>query len=579
MRVLQALRKFLAARQGGTKDGRETGPAQVTQQHAPAGADARCMELYAAALDHLAHGEADAAARLLEEVLQLRHDFAEAHVSLGQIHHGRGRFNDASDCYVLATHFRNDLQIAHLQRGLLALDRGQFGEAPGHLERALALKPDDARAHNALGIAWLKLGRIDAAEASLRRALELQPAFAQAHGNLGYLLFLERERIAEGARHIETALALAPGDETVLCNWSMVLQQQGRFDEMLALSDRLLAANPALHEARLNRALVLLTRGEFGRGWKDYEARRLLPPFWQGARRWPEWDGGSLAGRSILVYAEQGLGDEIMFASCLPDVMREARACVVECAPRLQPLFQRSFPAARVVAAHGRGVVAGEDIALAGIDCCTPAGSVPRRWRNILSDFPEHAGYLVADRTRVARWRERLTSLGAGLKVGISWRGGVHSTRRSLRSVPLDQWLPMLRCRGAQFVSLQYSDVQGELADLRARHVMVVHHWQAAIDDLDEMAALIASLDLVVTVQTAVAHLSGALGKEAWVMIPTVPEWRYLAHGDAMPWYPALRLFRQHSPGDWASLVKSIAANLEARIVDTFARDAGSGSS
>ena len=579
MRVLKALKRLLKARQRGTKPGGAAGVAQAKGQSPAPDAEARAKPLYEAALDHLARGEADAAARLLEEVLELRHDFAEAHLRLGQIHHGGGRLEDALDCYVLAVHFQDDLPVAHLQLGLLALDRGLFSEAQGHLERAIALDPGNATAHNALGAALLKLGRTDVAETSLRHALELQPGHAQAHSNLGYLLFREREQFADGTRHIEAALALAPEDEAILCNWSMVLQQQGKFDDMLALSERLLAANPALHEVRLNRALVLLTRGEFESGWKDYEARRRLPPFSQGARRWPEWDGGSLAGRSILVYAEQGLGDEIMFASCLPDVMREARACVVECAPRLQSLFQRSFPAARVVASDGRGVVGSVGSAQAGIDCCTPAGSLPRRWRNTLSDFPDHAGYLVADRTRVAHWRERLTSLGAGLKIGVSWRGGVHSTRRSLRSVPLDQWLPILRCRGAQFVSLQYSDVRGELSDLRARYGMVVHHWQEAIDDLDEMAALIASLDLVVTVQTAVAHLSGALGNEAWVMIPTVPEWRYRVHGDAMPWYPALRLFRQQSPGDWAPLVNSIAARLDARVAGTPARAAGSGSS
>jgi tetratricopeptide (TPR) repeat protein len=434
-------------------------------------------------------------------------------------------------------------------------------------------------AHNALGAALLKLARIDEAELMLRRALELQPELAAAHSNLGYLLFRERERSAEGTRHIETALTIAPGDEGVLCNWCMVLQQQGRFDEMLALADRLLSGNPTLHEVRLNRALVLLTRGEFERGWKDYEARRLLPPFSQGAQPWPEWTGGSLASRRILVYAEQGLGDEIMFASCLPDVLHAAQACVVECAPRLQGLFQRSFPAARVVAARGRGVAAGDHAPDHRIDCCTPVGSLPRFYRNAPSDFPRHQGYLVADRARVMHWTERLSGLGSGLKVGISWRGGVQTTRRSLRSVPLDQWLPILQCRDVQFVSLQYSNVQDELAKLSAQHGVVVRHWQAAIDDLDEAAALITALDLVITVQTTVAHLAGALGKEAWVMIPVVPEWRYLVRGESMPWYPALRLYRQQSLGDWGPLVKSIAARLEAHIVDPRACDAARGSS
>ena len=564
--MFEALNRFLSVRREGDNDNRkEASPAQEREAADSQTIAVRHLELYQEAMGCIARGESDAAIRKLEEALELRHDFAEAHVSLGQIYHARGQLDDASDCYALATHFRDDLPIAHLQRGLLALDRGKFSEAQCHLERAIALKPDDAVAHNALGAALLKLSQVDAAAASFRRALALKSDLAKAHSNLGYLLFRELEQFAAGARHIEIALALAPGDESVLCNWTMLLQQQGRFDEVLALSERLLSVDPGLHEVRVNRALVQLTRGEFASGWENYEARKLMPPYSRIARPWPEWDGGPLAGKTLLVYAEQGVGDEIMFASCLPDVIRAATHCTVECSPKLEPLFRRSFPSARIFAKHGPGLAAGGGWLGERVDCQAAAGSLPRYLRRAHADFPRHTGYLVADPARVMHWKSRLAQLGPGVKVGISWRGGVESTRRSLRSIPLEHWPPILSCADAHFVSLQYTDARAELADLRARHGIEVQLWQDAIDDFDETAALVSALDLVVTVQTTVAHLSGALGRAAWVMIPRIPEWRYLERGETMPWYPAVRLHRQAVAGDWRDVMQTVAANLSRR--------------
>lgn len=531
--------------------------------------DESCLALYRNAIDCAERGDTAAAERMLQDVLALRHDFAEAHLALGRIYHGRGEFDDASDCYALATHFGGDRQAGHLRQGLLALDRGKFDEARGQLERALALDPQDAMAHNALGAALLKLGKTDAAAARFERAIELREDFAQAHSNLGYLLFREREQFESGARHIERALVLAPQDTGVLCNWTMVLQQQGRFDEHIALSGSVLSAHPDLHEMRLNRALVLLTRGDFRRGWRDYEARKHLAPYTQRPAQWPVWDGAALAGKTLFVRSEQGIGDEIMFASCLAEVVTAARACLVECSPRLESLFRRSFPAARVVPLGKAAALSAEEV-----DYEIAVGSLPLHFRNSEADFPRHAGFLVADASRTAFWKNRLAQLGEGLKVGISWRGGVQTTRRSLRSLPLELWLPILQCSGARFVSLQYGDVGGEITELRERHGVNLDHWQDAIDDLDETAALISALDLVITVQTAVAHLSGALGKKAWVMISAVPEWRYMERGASMPWYPALRLYRQAAPGEWDSLIEAVAGSLHGQITGSAGSNA-----
>jgi hypothetical protein len=303
--------------------------------------------------------------------------------------------------------------------------------------------------------------------------------------------------------------------------------------------------------------------GDYGRGWVDYESRLLSAKQPPRSRRLPRWHGGALGGRTLLVYGDQGLGDEIMFASCLKEVAREAGRCIIECAPKLVPLFARSFAGAEVYAWAWDGPVAddGRDA-----DLEIPLSSLPLYRRRSLADFPAHSGYLVADAARIDHWRARLASLGRGLKVGISWRGGTYKTRTSKRSIPLEHWLPILRVPGVQFVSLQYTkDTAGELSALREAHGVEVTHWPEAIDDYDETAALMSALDLTISVCTAVIHLGGALGRPVWVMVPMGPEWRYGFAGERMPWYPSVRLVRQREIGNWAGVVTAVAERLTER--------------
>jgi hypothetical protein len=263
----------------------------------------------------------------------------------------------------------------------------------------------------------------------------------------------------------------------------------------------------------------------------------------------------------LLVYGEQGLGDEIMFASCLPDVLQQDGEVIVECDPRLAPLFQRSFPSARV---HGRA--SNEDTdwlsAVEPIDVQIPIGSLPSLYRRSLSAFPARGGYLQAEPSRVAYWQERLSALGPGRKVGISWRGGTVSSRRDIRSIALAQWLPILQQPGVEFVSLQYTDCADELADLQVQHGVTVHHWQEAIDDYDETAALVTALDLVVSVCTSVVSLCSALGRPVWVLVPSSPGWIFMHAGDTTPWFPCASLVRQQQAGDWQVCIERMADKL-----------------
>ena len=191
-----------------------------------------------------------------------------------------------------------------------------------------------------------------------------------------------------------------------------------------------------------------------------------------------------------------------------------------------------------------------------------PIGSLPLYFRRERADFPHHHGYLQADRELVALWRERLAALGPGLKVGISWQGGTHKSRRPVRSLPLAQWLPILQLKGAHFVDLQYTDCRTELAELAAASGVRVHSWDEVRADYEQTAAAVTALDLIVSVCTAVIHLGGALGRPVWVMAPFSPEWRYGIAGDGMPWYPSVRVFRQPAYGEWDAVIGTVAQRL-----------------
>lgn len=503
------------------------------------------------------------AERLLQRVLEVRHDFAEAHLLLGRIHHRRGELEDAADAYLLAACFAPQMAEPRLQLGLACLDRGAFNEARDALREALEIDGDDARAHNALGAALLNLERLDEARAHFEKAIALRPDLAEAHSNLGYLLFRDFEEFETGERHVRRALELAPSDTSVLTNLTLVMRD--RPAEVIELCNGLLEREPGLDPARLNRALALLKLGRYEQGWQDYEARKSVRcNYVPRTMPWPEWDGRDLAGQGLYVHTEQGIGDEIMFSSCLPDVEKMAGRCVVECSPKLVKIFRRSF-GATILTRPPRD----EDVraaAGAGIDRYAALGSLPRHLRNRLADFPQHGGYLKADPARTAYWRGRLDALPGKLKVGVAWRGGVPSTQRSLRSIPLADWQPVLTAAGVDFVDLQHFECSDEIDAMRVQHGVWLHRWKEAHEDYDETAALVSALDLVISVQTALVHLSGALGKKTWALISAAPEWRYLAQGEVMPWYPAVRLIRQTSLGDWRAPIAEVADGLT-RIV------------
>lgn len=468
-----------------------------------------------------------------------------------------------------AEYFAASLAIAPdpaVQRSLARMLRktGRRAEAIMHLRRAHALSPEAPGVMRELVTALIEYDMCDKALSIAAAAAERDPASYEAL----YCLGLAHHKLHDPQRALSSyqlAMRIRPDDAELHDARGSACQELGNLDEALGAYERALALRPDYAPARFHRALAWLLLQDFERGWPGYELRRSAADGASIAAAAPQWGGESLSGRTILLRMEQGLGDEIMFASMLPEMFAMAGHCIIECDPRLRALFGRSFPGATVFGAlPDRSLplrIARHDIAYEA-----HLGSLPLLLRRSAAAFPRGEGYLGADPLRVEHWRKRLAQLGPGPKIGISWTGGVRKTRRALRSIALPEWLPVLSTPGTRFVSLQYTpEAAAEAAALEERHGVRIEHWPEAIEDYDETAALVCALDLVISVCTSVVHLCGALGRPAWVMVPHSPEWRYGFSGDSMPWYASVKLYRAPAFGQMRAAIGSVSEALRQR--------------
>jgi tetratricopeptide (TPR) repeat protein len=410
-------------------------------------------------------------------------------------------------------------------------------------------------------IGSMKIEAMDAegARQAFVASLKIEPDNADAHLGLGMAaLWVDDEQTA--LSHLESALArTARPSNGLLMNLAYALQHTGRLDEAHAVYSRLIAKDPRDHAVRWYLCQLDLTLCNWKAGWGNIQSR-----FTSGAASYRPigyrpWDGRDIRDQTLLVFADEGLGDEIMYASCIPDAQARAGCVVLECEPRLLGLFSRSFPGVKIVATRRESNPGWLD-GYPKPDWQLPSGALPAIFRQSDRDFPGHSGYLKADSSRVEYWRAQLAlRFGDGLKVGISWRGGTARTRQRARTIAAHEWAPILATQGVQFINLQYGDYKAELATLNEIHGGRIHDLPQALTDYDETAALVEALDLVITVCTAVVHLSGALGRPVWILTPLVPGWRYTANRSAMPWYPSSRLFRQSTWGNWQPVCQEVS--------------------
>jgi tetratricopeptide (TPR) repeat protein len=543
---------------------------------------------------HLARGEHGAAEAVLRETIRIAPDDARAHELLGQALRRRGATLEGSHALLRAIELDGGNLSARSELAAALIDLGRPGDALPLLRWVIKRDPQSAPPLVTYGIALQEMDQTADAVAWYRRAVALEPGVADHRNHLAMclraldrheeavgeleaatesapgedpprvllaLVLRELGRIDEALAAVRPVVARSPGNTEARCVLAQVLQDLGEVDGARAEFDAALLVAPRSGRARVGRALLRLGLGDFANGWDDYDGRFDSAENPRRGFPFPDWDRGPLGGRTVLVYAEQGLGDEIMFASCLPDLIAEADRVVVECDPRLTALFGRSFPQAAVFGAartwdHPWLQDAG------AIDVQVAAGSLPYRYRRGLEQFPPTRGYLRADPHRVDDYRARITAFGPRMRVGIAWRGGLKRTRRAIRSVSPDVLAPLLARTDVHWVSLQHDASDDEVARFRSAASGRFSHWPEVWSTADEAAALMTALDAVVTVCSSVVHLGGALGVRVLAMVPANPEWRYLRAGERMPWYPSVELLRQIHAGDWRTVVDEVVARI-----------------
>ncbi|MDR3579549.1 MAG: tetratricopeptide repeat protein [Oryzomonas sp.] len=531
------------------------------------------------------------------QALVLKPDFTEAWYNLANALQDMGRFEEAEQACRQALMFHPELAVAYntLSNLLQHLDR--LEEAEQASRRALALKPDFAMAFSNLGTVLHRLGRLDEAEQAYRRALELQPDLAMAHNNLGMVL-RELSRHEESESSIRRAISLRPDDAEAYSNLASTLKEIGRLLEAkdactkaLAINPnhinacnnlgviamqlglfakateaflQVLAINPEHADANFNLSLLNLLKGDFESGWEGYEWRLVAREDPRRELQLPRYDGSCMKGKTIFLYSEQAIGEEIMFSSCLHRVISDAKFCILECEARLVPLFSRSFPSLVVLPSTEL-----DDTALLQsfprMDFKLSLNSLPRYFRNSERDFIGAASWLIPSRDAVCKWRSRYEALGEGLKVGISWRGGLKPEQRRTRSTALYQWVDVLTQEFSHFINLQYGDCSKELQDARKELGVSIHSWDDAdpLRDLDDFAAQIYALDLVISIDNSTVHMAGALGRPVWCLLPFVPDWRWMIGRRNSPWYPTMKLFRQKEQGDWEGVFADVAGEFK----------------
>jgi tetratricopeptide (TPR) repeat protein len=528
-------------------------------------------------------GRTDESVAAFRRAIELNPDFAEAYSDLGSALAETGAFDDAIAAYRRAIELKPGFAEAHSNLGKALAETGALDEAIAVLRRAIELKPDFAKAHIDLANALTRTGALDEAIAAYRRAIDLNPDFAEAHSHLGNAL-TETGALDEAITAHRRAIELKPDSAECHCNLGgalaeigavdeaigacrraielkpdlaeahgnlgAALQKTGQIDEAIATLRRAVALKPSFAEGHLNLALLLLLRGDFREGWVEHEWLWRVKDFASPRRSYPQpqWDGSDLADRTILLHCEHGFGDAIQFIRYVPLVAERCGRVIVSCRPELHRLFQSTPEVAQWVAP-------GEPLPLFDAHC--PLMSLPLALGTTVQTIPRSVPYLQVDSRAIERWRERLAHDPGGLKVGLAWAGSsAHKNDRN-RSLPLSLLAPWAQVQGVAFYSLQKGEAAGQAKDSPGGMNLI--DWTEALGDFADTAALVANLDLVISVDTAVVHLAGALGRPVWVLAPFMPDWRWLLEREDSPWYPTVRLFRQKTAGRWDEVIERVA--------------------
>jgi tetratricopeptide (TPR) repeat protein len=487
--------------------------------------------------------------------IEIDPNFAAACFNLGVTCQELELLDKAIRHYRRAIELQPELAVAHSNLGDVLQEEGKYDEAIACYRRALAIAPQDAKACNNLGNAFREQEQFPQALACYGQALERNPAYAEAHSNLGSV-FQKLGKLDEALACYARALELNPNFAQGYTNLGTALEEQGQLNEAYACQCRALELNPNDVEAHVNRGMLLLLAGAFDSGWQEYEWRWKLRELRGQFSPQPQWQGEPLAGRTILLHAEQGLGDTLQFVRYLAIVKDLGATTLLSCPESLHRLLGSCRGIDRLVSAGQNPPP--HDIQAALL-------SLPRILKTTMSSIPASVPYLSADAALIASWAEKLGERPP-LRIGIHWHGRMGLGAFRKRDIPLEQFRPLTKLPGVQLVSLQKSSgISPELASLGVFDPGENLDSQGGA--FMDTAAIMANLDLVISSDTSVPHLAGALGVPIWLTLPLVPDWRWLLDRGDSPWYPTMTLFRQPRAGDWTAVFHQINTALQEKLL------------
>lgn len=472
-------------------------------------------------------------------------------------HHQAGRLPEAEQIYRQILAQQPDHPDALQNLGVLAAQTNHPDAAIQLLRQSLTIRPDCTDAYLNLAQVLMGAGRADEAMAAFEACTKLQPANADLTHNVA--TFLHRNgRVEQAMRFYRKTLELMPTHADAYSNMGLGLGDLGRFDEAVAALDQALKLKPDHAGAHANRALMQLLLGRYEDGWREYEWRWKSEGFpTHAALEHPRWHGEPLQGRTLLVLGEQGAGDTIQFVRYAPLIRERGGRVIVACVPDLVRLLAQVEGVDQCVARDGP---------LPYFDVQCPMMSLPLIFQTTLEHLPAPQAYLTAPASAIEAWRPRVAGL-PGLKVGLVWAGNPKHRNDYVRSMPLELLAPLCDVPGVSLVSLQKRDPTRAAGPLPAG--LRLADWTERLGDFVDTAGLIANLDLVITVDTSVAHLAAAMGKPTWMMLQYSPDWRWLLGRSDNPWYPSVRLFRQRQRLQWEPVAAEVKAALAAKAAET----------
>jgi tetratricopeptide (TPR) repeat protein len=542
---------------------------QAAIRHHQAGRRAQAEKLYQAVLaqapDHahaaclmgvLSHenGEPDAAVNLILRAISIRPTEARFHFHLGDVLRDRRRLAEAIAAYRRAIENDDRFFEAYNNLGIALREFGQLDEAISSHHKAIALQPTDARAWNNLGIALSVIEEPDEAILAYQRAIDLNPNYAQAFHNLGKAMALY-DRFDEAIASFRRATEIKPDFAAAMGDLSNALKHEGKLAEALDAAAEAASLKPDAADAHCRYGLMLLRTGELQRGWEEYEWRYKISVPWSFPQ--PRWEGDELRGRTLLLHADQGLGDSVQFIRYAPLIAAGGGRVILRCQRQLTRLL-KGFP--------GVAQTISEDEPLPAFDVHCPLISLPVAFKTSLKNIAGSCPYIRVSASQIRTWSTRIAATDHRLKVGLVWAGHPSHSNDRHRSTTLASLSPLSQCGDIAFYSLQVGAAGVEAADRPAGIKLI--DLTPEITDFADTAALIEHLDLVIGVDTSTAHVAAAMGKPVWVVLPFVAEWRWLVGRLDTPWYPTIRLFRQPKLNDWPGAIAQLIEplrNLAAR--------------